>query len=403
MKTQKKKILVLDTGKEWGGGTVSLLELLKRLNRKRYEVSALFYTTYSKGDGSDIRRELEALDVDFIHLESRPRFYSKIIKESIRGVLAPLPSLRKKFIAFHDLSGRIEPAAKAIASILKEGQFDMLYMNNQPSSNMEGMLAAGIAGTHCVQHSRVEVRLTAAEAEEVNRVVERVICVSRGVMDSLINAGVQAERCCLVYNGVDPTLQAARTAEEVREGLGIKKDEFLIGTVGSLIKRKRVDICLETIALLKEKGVKIKGLVVGAGPEEERLKGLAKTLGITEQAIFTGFSVDALSYIRAMDVFMLTSIKEGLPRVVLEAMLLERPVVAAHVTGPAELVLNDVTGFLVEGDEAKDFARQVEILLHNPELRTAMGQEGRQRVVKDFSIERYVNGVLAVFQEVFKS
>ncbi|MFQ5480313.1 MAG: glycosyltransferase family 4 protein [Thermodesulfobacteriota bacterium] len=403
MKRQKKKILVLDTGKEWGGGTVSLLELLKRLDPARYEVTALFYTNYSKGSGSDIRRELEAIDVEFIHLEIRKRFLAKAIKEVGRGALWALPSMRKKFITFYDYTERIEPAGKAIASILKEGQFDMLYMNNQPSSNMEGMLAAGIAGTLCIQHSRVEVELTRAEAAEVNRVVDRVICVSKGVMNSLIKAGVLAKRCCLVHNGIDPSVKAARPAQEVRDALGVKKDEFLIGTVGSLIKRKRVGILLETIALLRKKGIEVKGLIAGAGPEEEALKERAAGLGIAEQVTFTGFSADALSYIRAMDIFMLTSIKEGLPRVILEAMLMERPVVAARVTGPAELVINDVTGFLVEGAGAEDFARQVKRLLSSPELRTAMGQKGKRRVVKDFSIESYVEGVLTVFKEVFNS
>jgi len=276
----KKKILLLDSGKEWGGGTVSMLELLKRLDTSRFEVTALFYSNYSRGEGSNIQTELEALGVEFIHLEMRRRFYSKAIKEVVRGALWALPKKRKKFIAFHDYSERIEPASRAIASILQEGGFDMIYLNNQPSSNLEGILAAGIAGTHCVQHSRVEVQLKPTEAEEVNRVVERVICVSTGVKNSLVKAGVRADRCDVVYNGVDAAMQAARPAAEVREKLGIKNDEFLIGTVGSLIKRKRVHILLETIAILKNKGEKIRGLIVGAGLKKRPLKNGQESLAL---------------------------------------------------------------------------------------------------------------------------
>ncbi|MFQ5428546.1 MAG: glycosyltransferase [Thermodesulfobacteriota bacterium] len=398
---QKKKILILDTGKEWGGGTVSLLELLKRVDSSRFEFTALFYTNYKKGGGSDIRTELEALGVEFIHLEMKARFYSKAVKEAVRGALWPIPFMRKRFISFHDFTGRIEPAARAISSVLRDGGFDMLYLNNQPSSNLEGILGAGLAGTHCVQHSRVEVTLTPAEAEEVNRVVEHVICVSRGVMDSLVTAGVHADICSVVHNGVDSALKEERAPEEVREALGVKDGEFLIGTVGSLIKRKRVELLLKTLAILKEKGLKIRGLIVGAGPEEGALKDRAEELGITEIVTFTGFSTEPLSYIKAMDVFMLTSIKEGLPRVILEAMLLERPVVAARVTGPTELVIDDVTGFLVEGVEAEDFATRVETLLHSPELRRGMGQKGKREVLKNFSMDAYVQGVLRVFNEVF--
>jgi len=397
----KKKILILDTGKEWGGGTVSLIELLKRIDRDKYEFSALFYTNYKKGEGSDIRSALEDLGVEFIHVEIRKRFVAKVMKEAIRGVLWPLPSVRKKFIAFHDLSERIEPAGRAIASVLEEGEFDMIYLNNQPSSNMEGMLAAGIAGTLCVQHSRVDVSLSTAEAEEVNRVVDRVICVSEGVMESLVKAGVKAERCIVVHNGIDAKLSPRRSAEEVRAELGIKKDEVLIGTVGSLIKRKRVHIFLEAMAKLKKKGQKIRGIVVGTGPEEGALKELTRELGISELITFTGFSDTALSYINAMDVFLLTSEAEGLPRVVLEAMLMERPVVAANVTGPAELILDNKTGFLVEGDSPDDFTKKVSNLLNSSDTRTRMGSAGKKRVIEKFSIEGYVVGVERVFKEVF--
>ncbi len=380
---------------------MSLLELLKRLDRSKYEVSALFYTNYTRGNGQDIRSELEALGVEFIHVEIRKRFHAKAMKEVIRGVLWPLPSVRKRFIAFHDLSERIEPAGRAIASVLKDGEFDMLYLNNQPSSNMEGMLAAGIAGSLCVQHSRVDVRLTPSEAEEVNRVVDRVICVSNGVMDSLVSSGVLAERCLVVHNGVDPDIKPERTPEEVREELGIKKEELLIGTIGSLVKRKRVHILLETIAILQKEGIKIRGIVAGAGPEEEALKERARGLGIAELTTFTGFAQDPLSYINAMDVFLLTSRAEGLPRVILEAMLMEKPVVAANVTGPAELVVEGKTGFLVQGDEPGEFARKVSALLDSPQERARMGSEGKKRVIENFSMDAYVKGVEQVFKEVF--
>lgn len=222
-------------------------------------------------------------------------------------------------------------------------------------------------------------------------------------MSSLASSGVRAERCHIVHNGIDPEIKPERTSGTVREGLGLKDGELLIGTVGSLVKRKRVQILLKTISILKQKGVNIRGLVVGAGPEEGALKEWAGELGISKLVTFTGFSTDPLSYISAMDVFLLTSTAEGLPRVILEAMLMGRPVVAANVTGPAELVANNKTGFLIDDDEAEGFSKKVSELLSSPELRARMGGEGKKRVIEKFSMDAYVEGVEGVFKEVFSN
>ncbi|MFQ5441391.1 MAG: glycosyltransferase, partial [Thermodesulfobacteriota bacterium] len=399
----KKKILVLDTGKEWGGGTVSLIELLKRVDRKRYEFSALFYNNYKKGAGSDIRRELEGMGVDFIHLDIRKKFYAKAVKEVIRGVLSPIPPLKRRYIRFHDFAERIQPAAKAILSVLKSGGFDLIYMNNQPSSNIEGILAAKGAGIPCVQHSRIDVRLTRFETEAVNQSVSKVICVSGGVKEGLIGSGVREEKCVVVYNGIDPGLKPGRGPAEVKEGLGISEDDLLIGTVGSLIKRKRVDLLVDAVSILDKAGKKIKCVVVGEGPEMNPLKDKVRKAGLDKKIFFTGFSSDALSYINAMDVFVLASEKEGLPRVVLEAMLMGRPVVAASVTGPAELVIDGGTGFLVDPASAGNIAERVAELTDSPAMRAEMGGTGRKRVVEGFSVDGYVRGVTGVFEEIFEA
>jgi len=81
---------------------------------------------------------------------------------------------------------------------------------------------------------------------------------------------------------------------------------------------------------------------------------------------------------------------------------MERPVVAASVTGPEELILQDVTGCLVKSEAPQDFAGPISTLLHSPELRGAFGVEGKRRVIKNFSIDTYVQGVEKIFEEVFK-
>ena len=101
-----------------------------------------------------------------------------------------------------------------------------------------------------------------------------------------------------------------------------------------------------------------------------------------------------------MDIFCLASAREGLPRVILEAMLLGKPVVATDIPGCRELVRHGETGYLVPHGDVAALADALSRLLANPELRTKFGQRGREIVLAEHSIERYVHGVTQVFDEV---
>ena len=399
----KKTIAILDTGKEWGGGTNSLLELVKRLDKKRYALTAMFYDNYSKGSASSIKSELEAQGVEFIRLirPERPP-YSKAVREAGRGFLFFSPALKKRFLFSRDYRERIAPASAAIAGILKKTGADILYLNNQPSSNLEGILAASSLGLPCIQHSRIEVRLNPVEAKAVNAAVSKVICVSKGVKEALVESGVAEDKCVVVYNGIDKDARPARGAAEVRSSLGIAADEFLVGTAGSLVKRKRTHLIIDALALLKKDGERPRCLIIGDGPEMARLKEKAKRLGCGEMAVFAGFSNDALSLINCLDLFVLPSEREGLPRVILEAMLMAKPVVAFDLSGVREVVVNGVTGLLLKDEAGQAIATTVKELMPDRARRKAMGEAGRARVIKEFAVDRYVAGVTRVFEEVIR-
>lgn len=391
-----KNILILDTGKEWGGGTNSLLELLCRVDKRQYAFTALFYNNYGKGSSSDIKTEIEKLGVKFIMLDpSLPGARAKALKEVIRTVFFLCPGLKKKYVFYLDFKGRICPNAARIASVIKDGGYDLLYMNNQPSSNLEGIMAARSAGIPCLQHARIEVGLNKIETEAVNKLVARVICVSSGVRDGLVNSGVEPSKCTIVHNGIDGAAKPSRQRSEVRRGLGLSDDAIIIGTAGALVKRKRVNLLLEAAAVLKETAC----VVVGDGPERDGLGREAAQLGITERTRFTGFSTDVLSYINAMDVFILPSEKEGLPRVILEAMLMSKPVIAFNVAGANELILDNQTGRLLKDARAGVIADAVAGIMSDRTRMIAMGEAARERVLAEFGIDRYVSGVCRVFDE----
>ena len=398
----KKKILILDTGKEWGGGTNSLLELLKRIDKTKYHFTALFYNNYKKGADSDIKSEIEKLGIDFLLLEQKKQpAIAKILKELFRTLFFFSRQLKKYMVFIIDYQFRIKNNAKKIAHTLKDLKIDLLYMNNQPSSNLEGIIASKITGIPALQHSRIETRLNPFEAKAANLWLKKMICVSEGVKNTFVRQGIDAKKCVVVHNGIDPETKPSMPPHEIRKKWGISKDDILIGTAGSLIKRKRLNDLIEAISIAANKtGHTIKCIIIGEGPERENLVDLVKRENLHNKVIFTGFQLDAVSYINAMDIFVLTSEKEGLPRVILESMLMGKPVVASNVTGPAEIVVDGETGFLVPVRHPEVFAGCVLKLIEDHELREQMGEKARRRVIENFSIEKYVAGVENVFEGV---
>lgn len=397
--TNPKKILLLDTGNEWGGGTNSMIELLKRLDRQRFAVTCCFYKDYRKGgDGRLLSEELADIGIPLIILPTgKQPLWAKLAKELARGLLAWSVRLRQRSVRAVDLRWRIVPRSLALQKILRDGQFDLLYMNNQPSTNLEGYLAAEPLGLPVVQHCRIEPVLFAEQAAMVNRLAHRIICVSQGVADVLVACGVERKYLTVVHNAIDHRRPMPAPAEP-----DVPLSGPVIGTVGRLIPLKSVAHLIEAVAALKVSGLPVTCLVLGEGPQRGELEALAARLEVKEEIRFVGFQSLPLAWVQRMDICVLCSSKEGLPRVVLEAMLAGKPVVGSDVTGTRELLVHEETGLLYAYGDVPALSAALRRLLSDASLRQRMGQAGQQRVVEHFSIEAYVAGVSSVLAEALQ-
>lgn len=398
-----KNILILDTGKEWGGGTISLLELLKRIDRKKYKFTVLFYCNYDKPGESNIKTEIEKLGINFLLLKSKKQSISvKALKETGRTLLFFSRKLRRLYIFGVDYFFRIKNNSNKIKKLIVDLKIDLLYMNNQPSSNLEGILAANRAGIKSLLHSRFEAELNYFEISAVNKWLTKTICVSEGLKESFLKQGIDHSKCVTVHNGIDTSIEPLVSPIAIRKELGIKKDELLIGSAGSLIKRKQFGHLISSLSYLvnRESLNNTKCLIIGDGPEKALLQDEIKQKKLNNKVILAGFKTDAISYINALDIFLLTSEREGCPRVILEAMLLGKPVIASRIAGPSELVKENETGFLFQSGNIEEIADYILKLVSSPSMRKEMGQAGRKRVIKNFSVEKYVSGVSKTFSEV---
>ncbi|MBU9809589.1 glycosyltransferase, partial [Rahnella sp. SL6] len=329
--------------------------------------------------------------------------WAKIVKEVLRTLFFFNSNLRQKAIYSIDKIWRINPNIRKIHSLLELGQFDILYMNNQPSSNVEGYYSTAGLPTEIVQHCRIEPVLSREIVRIVNQFCHSIISVSQGVQEQLLKRGVRKELCFTVFNGID-IHQPLPDGNKIREELAADNDTFIFGSIGSLINRKAHHFTLLALDKFNRAfpEAKWKMVFVGEGPNLRRLIQQASALNMMDKVIFTGFQSNALEYLSAFDTFILGSKSEGLPRVVLESMLLKTPVIGSNVTGTAELIKNAETGMLFEYGDIEMLFNHMKTLYLNAHLRNEIAEQANLIVREKFAIEKYVSGVETVLSSVKK-
>ncbi|WP_299740462.1 glycosyltransferase [uncultured Roseobacter sp.] len=186
----------------------------------------------------------------------------------------------------------------------------------------------------------------------------------------------------IIHCGVTPALyeEAAGPALPPRE-----PDEIRLLFVGRLAPVKGLRVLLAALAELSDLP-NLRLVLVGDGPDRARLEAAAAPLG--DRVTFTGYlsQTEVAQALQACDIFVLPSFAEGVPVVLMEALASEKPVIATQVAGVGELVEEGKSGFLVPPGDADTLADRIRTLAADPELRTAMGQHGRTKVVTDFDI-----------------
>lgn len=240
------------------------------------------------------------------------------------------------------------------------------------------------------------------------RAIDRVVAVSRSVADDLESAGIRRDRIDLIPNGVDPEVfrpAAGGMKKEFRRLLGIEPAEgFLILLVGNLIPLKGHEYCLRALPAILETHADTRILLVGEGPLEETLFSLARELGVGDAVKrISPLSVLLPKVMAAADVLVHPSLTESFGLVVAEAQACGLPVVATRIGGPAEILSDGETGFLVPPRDWQAIARAVVDLFSNLEVLREMGAAGRQRVLHLYDIRRCAADYLDLFHRLVGS
>ncbi|MCK5127036.1 MAG: glycosyltransferase [candidate division Zixibacteria bacterium] len=197
---------------------------------------------------------------------------------------------------------------------------------------------------------------------------------------------VSVDKIRVIYNSINlDDIKTRKQPEIIRSEFNIDSGSLILGTVGRLVPIKGFDILLQSFEEILKDIPSARLIIVGDGPQDEELKKLAKSLGHSDKVCFTGYREDALEIINCMDIFVLSSYNEGVPTVVLEAMALNKPVVSTAVGGVPEVIVNNVSGLLVESGNPEILADACIRVLTDDSLRIRFERNARQVIIDKFT------------------
>ena len=230
---------------------------------------------------------------------------------------------------------------------------------------------------------------------------ERVVCVSPDLLDKCRRMGVSQERSLLIENAIDCEQFSRRQSRpEAKQRLGLPADRPVIGAVGRLSPEKGFDRLISAAAELIKRGRRLTLVILGGGAEQSRLESQIRQLGLRDSVRLAGFQSDTISWYEAMDLFALSSLREGLPNVVLEAMALETPVVATRVAGVPRVIEDGRSGLVVPiGDDAA-LVDALDRLLGDESLRADLAAEGRRVIEDRYSFAARMEKMARVYESI---
>jgi glycosyltransferase involved in cell wall biosynthesis len=229
----------------------------------------------------------------------------------------------------------------------------------------------------------------------------KVICVSQDLHDSCLRSGVAPDRCELIENGIDDTeYTRERTVASAKHYLGLESNRFLIGAAGRLSAEKGFDLLIRAVDSLRRQGIDASLIIVGEGDQRSALQALIVQLGQQEHIRLLGYRSDLRDLLQAMDVFVLSSVREGLPNVLLEAMALETPVLATRINGIPGLIQDRENGILVNSGDVEAITLGIKELAADPKRRALLGSKGRETVQTRFSFKERMRKIRNLYDSI---
>jgi glycosyltransferase involved in cell wall biosynthesis len=349
-------VLHLFSGDLWAGAEVMILNLLTELKEdQRLEIFAL-----SLNEGILTERLRKAgIETEVIPEADHPlpKIWLKAVRLYRRRGIALIHSHRYKENILALLLAKSIGTKKLISTLHGLSETPTMAGRQEVSSDLK----------------------TSVDYFLLKRFFSRVVAVSEEMENVLVGKyHFRPERISVIHNGIPIPSIGSPSVPPVGSPIHV-------GTVGRMVAVKDYVLFLEVAAELKRQTSNVRFSILGEGPLKEQLIQKARDLKIDDAVAFLSPRSDPFPFYRSLDIFVNTSLHEGVPLSILEAMICKKPIVAPRVGGIPEIVEQGTNGFLVEGRETKAFIQPLLMLIQDRSLRERMGESGAKKVEANFS------------------
>lgn len=230
------------------------------------------------------------------------------------------------------------------------------------------------------------------------RHIDVFIAVSRMIAGMLVEDGIPADRVEVVHDGVNISSLDKIPVQDAHKAFWLPHGSPIVGNVAALVPHKGQKYLVDAAALVVRQVPDARFVILGEGELRPALEQQVKALGLDRHVFLPGFQADVLALQKSFDIFVMSSITEGLGSSMLDAMACGTPVVGTRAGGIPEAIDHGRTGLLVRPHHADELAAAIIRLLKEPALRAQLGAAGRAHVEAEFSVDRMVEGTLGVYE-----
>lgn len=327
-----------------------------------------------------------------------------------RGIsLTIVPELRREISPANDLK-----ALLILYRIMSKGRYDIVHTHSS-KAGLLGRIAASWARTPLIIHtvhgwsfhqylSPRRKRLYVSIEKYGYSKGDAMVVVSEGDIDKGLAEGIGGrDDYTLIRSGIelDRFGQSQAEALKIRRQLGIPCDAVVVGSVTRLSEQKDPLTLIDALAQIHQMRPNVMSIVVGDGLLRSEVEGRIKSYGLSERILLTGVRREIPELMAVFDVFVLSSLWEGLPRVLPQAMATGLPIVCTRIDGSVEAVEDEVSGYLVAPRSAAEIAQKAVLLIDDSVLRHKLGAAGKERI-QLFSADKMARDLDQLYTKLLK-